>query len=302
MAEHAGTSVDAAPPEFGEWRAHVETDEVRVDPTAVSILQAIYDDNEPLRAGDPLPALWHWVALPRWVPTSSLAVDGHSAKGGLLPPVRLPRRMFAGGDVRIHHPLKIGTTVRRERKVTSIAQKNGRSGQLTIVRLETRLRGEDGVLALDERQDLVYRAAVKPSQGLDPQPRDAVHTSPTAATLERVAPWTWDFRTNPTTLMRFSAATANAHRIHYDWPYATQIEGYPGLVVHGPLMSLSLAEAFRRESPGVTISRITHRNRAPLFCNHPAQVLRDEQDTDAEVRLALVSARSVRSSLTVTVG
>ncbi|MDP3889889.1 hypothetical protein [Nocardioides sp.] len=146
--------------------------------------------------------------------------------------------------------------------------KHGRTGELVVVTTLTRLY-DGATLCLTERQDLIYRgAASRPTDAAPPLARTFSPDVP----LHAAGEGTWGLHTDPTLLMRFSAATANTHRIHYDWPYATGVEAYPGLVVHGPLMSLLLAEVARLS--GVTdVASVKHRNLAPLFCGDPAQLL-----------------------------
>ncbi|MFI0445645.1 MaoC family dehydratase N-terminal domain-containing protein [Actinomadura sp. 6N118] len=242
----------------------------------MATLSALFDDGTPpVGPGDVLPPLWHWLALARWPPSSTLGVDGHPARGTFLPPVELPRRMFAGGEVAFHAPLTVGSTVRREARVESVTEKSGRSGKLVVVVVATKLYDDDGLLAIDERQDIIYRDAGAVSPSASPS-EEAAGLAPSGAPFTRSGEWSWDFATDPALLMRFSAATSNPHRIHYDWPYATRIEGYPGLVVHGPLMTLALAEVLRLEGHKSRVSRLRHRNRKPLFCGQNAQLRRIE--------------------------
>lgn len=299
-------SAAAVSPELdlGGWEPHTVVDEAHLDPAPVAALQALLDDGlPPVGPGDTLPPLWHWVALPRWSPSALLAEDGHPRKGSFLPPVPLPRRMFAGGEVVLHGPLTVGATARRESEVLSVADKTGRSGRLVIVKVATRLFDAAGSLAVEERQDIVYREAGAPAERVEAGVllERAVGSSP-AKPLTRAGEWRWELATDPTLLMRFSAATANAHRIHYDWPYATQVEGYPGLVVHGPLMTLVLAETVRLERPDAVVRRLAHRNLAPLFCGDPARVQVTERattETGEEVTVGLLSGDTARTSLTV---
>jgi 3-methylfumaryl-CoA hydratase len=281
------------------WEPRTVTDEASVEPGPVAALQSLLDDGLPsLGTGDPLPPLWHWVALPRWSPSSLLGDDGHPRRGSFLPPVELPRRMFAGGRVRILAPLEIGSAVRRESVVTEVVEKQGRSGRLVVVDVATRLYDEDGGLAVDESQTIIYRAAdpARPA-GDAPRPADAARMTPVGRPLVRGRSWEWSLSTDPTLLMRFSAATANAHRIHYDWPYATEVESYPGLVVHGPLLTLALAEVARLE--GVTgITRLAHRNLAPLFCGTTADLTRGGPSPDGGNTLTLAAEDTPRTSLT----
>ncbi|MGY2084136.1 FAS1-like dehydratase domain-containing protein [Blastococcus sp. SYSU DS0539] len=254
------------------WEPHTLTTTEVVEPGPVRALGALLDGPLPVPdVGDPLPALWHWVALPRWAAATTLGRDGHPARGTFLPPIDLPRRMFAGGEVTVHRPLEVGEEIRRESRVGSVEEKNGRSGRLAVVVVETRLSGRDGRLRVEERQDLVFREAPGPAAD-PPPPEPAAALDPAGAPLRRDGAAEWSLATDPTLLMRFSAATANAHRIHYDWPYATRVEGYPGLVVHGPLMTILLAETLREAGALPDQVRLRHRNRAPLFCGQPATV------------------------------
>ncbi len=242
-----------------------------LDPGPVAALAALFDDGLPAPApGDPLPPLWHWVALPRWSPSSHLHVDGHPVRGSMLPSAGLPRRMFAGGAVEFPGTLRVGEEVRREASVESVTEKTGRSGRLAIVVTATTLSTLDGAVALVEKQHLVYREAAS-SGGPAPSPVPAAAMSPVGPPIVPEGPGRWAFRTDPTLLMRFSAVTANAHRIHYDWPYATGVEGYPGLVVQGPLMTLALAECHRLAG-GAPVTALAHRTRTPLFCGQSAMV------------------------------
>ncbi|GAA3211806.1 FAS1-like dehydratase domain-containing protein [Nonomuraea helvata] len=254
------------------WAPHTVVTTETLDPHPVAALSALFDDGIPAAGpGDALPPLWHWLALARWPVSSALGADGHPARGSFLPPVELPRRMFAGGEVVFHAPLTVGSTVRRESSVESVTEKSGRSGKLVVVVVATRLYDESGRPAIEERQDLVYRDSGAVAPAAEPADLD-----PAGAPLTRAGEWAWDLATDPTLLMRFSAATSNPHRIHYDWPYATRVEGYPGLVVHGPLMTLALAEVLRLEGHAGRIRRMRHRNRRPLFCGRPARLRRVE--------------------------
>ncbi|WP_280241287.1 FAS1-like dehydratase domain-containing protein [Nocardia abscessus] len=268
------------------WQPHTVVTAEYVDPAPVAALSAVLDSGAPpVGVGDPLPPLWHWAALARWPMSSSIGPDGHPARGSFLPPVELPRRMFAGGEVRLHEEVAVGSTVRREARVVSVTSKTGRTGPLVVVDVEIRLYTEHGTLAVVERQNLIYREAAKPGSSDLTAPSAPETPGPP---LRRLAEWDWQLHTDPTVLMRFSAATANPHRIHYDWPYATGVEGYPGLVVHGPLMTLALAETIRRERPDPVPVRLRHRNLSPLFCSEPARIRRRDAP-DAELALAVLS-------------
>ncbi|WP_336159688.1 FAS1-like dehydratase domain-containing protein [Amycolatopsis sp. VC5-11] len=273
------------------WEPHAVTTAELVDPAPVAALAALFDNGLPApRPGDDLPPLWHWVALPRWPVSSELGPDGHPARGTFLPPVDLPRRMFAGGEVSVHRAPKIGETVTRRSIVDSVTEKSGRSGKLVIVVVRTVLSGANGSPLVEERQDLIYREAGATTSEAAPVEPAELAGAPFRRTEDG-----WDFATDPALLMRFSAATANAHRIHYDWPYATRVEGYPGLVVHGPLMSLALAEVLRLDSPGARVTRLAHRNLAPLFCGQPAHLRTEPRPGGAT--LTLVGDAGPRTSL-----
>ncbi|MGV9378154.1 FAS1-like dehydratase domain-containing protein [Nonomuraea sp. NPDC003707] len=261
------------------WEPHTLTTRETVEPGPVAALSALFDDGTPaVGTGDALPPLWHWLALARWPVSSVLGADGHPARGSFLPPVELPRRMFAGGEVAFHAPLAVGSTVRREARVESVTEKPGRSGRLVVVVVAIRLYDEHDRLAVEERQDLIYReAGAVPEEAAPAGPAAAL--APAGAPFAREGEGSWRFATDPTLLMRFSAATSNPHRIHYDWPYATRVEGYPGLVVHGPLMTLALAEVLRLEGRDAPVARMRHRNRKPLFCGRPALLRRIDAAT-----------------------
>lgn len=260
----------AANEQSPNWSPHLVTSEEHVDPGRVAALAALLDSGVPAPTeGGDLPPLWHWIALPTWPLSSQLGFDGHPRRGGLLPLLPQPRRMFAGGSLITHAPLRVGERVLRESIVESVEQKSGRSGDFAVVRVRHVLRGSAGDLRIEERQDLVFRD--RPTVVGDADVLAAAELAPLGPPL-RPRDGGWDVVTDPTLLMRFSAATANAHRIHYDWPYATRAEGYPGLVVHGPLSTLLLAETLRLGQPGTTPSRMQHRNVAPLFCAQPAHI------------------------------
>lgn len=284
------TEIDAT-----AWQPHTEVSTEYVDPGRVAALAALFDDGLPTpQPGDPVPPLWHWVALPHWASSGQLGPDGHPRRGSFLPPVALPRRMFAGGRVRFPGTLRVGETVRREAEVLSVTEKNGRSGSLVIVEVQTRLYTAGETLAIEERQNIVYREAAAPASSSAATPPELVPGQP----LSRISECEWELRTDPTLLMRFSAATANAHRIHYDWPYTTGIEGYPGLVVHGPLQALALAETHRLAS-GAPVISLEHRGNAPLFCGQSAR-LRSSLRADGNLlELFSATADSAKPGATV---
>jgi 3-methylfumaryl-CoA hydratase len=271
---------------------------VMVDPAPVHALAALFDDGLPAPGpGDPLPPLWHWAALASWAPGRSTGPDGHPRVGEFLPDVGKPRRMFAGGRVALHRPLVVGTQVRRTDEVVSVTPKSGRQGDFVLVEVRTTIEDASGRLALEERQDLVYRDQAVPQSVAATPSKAAQHEAiPVApALLARGEDDVWRFSTDPTKLMRFSAATSNGHRIHYDLDYATQVECYPGLVVHGPLMSITLAEVLRRE--GTPVTALDHRGLRPLFCGARAEVRR-RAEPDGRLTLAVTTTAGDHSTLT----
>jgi 3-methylfumaryl-CoA hydratase len=220
-------------------------------------LAATLDVATPPVEGTPLPLLWHWAYFTPAVPTAGLGPDGHPRLPAGAPTARYPRRMWAGGRVSLVAPLVVGRPAERHSTVLRTKETSGRSGDLLVVTLEHRYR-QGGADAVVEEQDLVYRAAGPPV----PLPEgDEVAAAPDGG-------WSVRRQLAPTTLFRFSALTFNTHRIHYDEPYATGEEGYPGLVVHGPLTAVLLAEA-ARQAMGREVSSFDFRATAPLFAGLP---------------------------------
>ena len=249
-----------------EWIGRSETVTERLGAVAPTALAATLDLDWPaLREGDVVPPLWHWVYFAPIARHSELGPDGHPRRGGFLPPVELPRRMWAGGRLRFDRPLRIGETVARRSRILGIESKRGRSGELVFVCVEHVLHGPDGP-ALTEQHDIVYREA--PAAGAPaPKPRAA----PAVAGFER------EIRPDPVLLFRYSALTFNGHRIHYDRSYATGVEGYPGLVVHGPLIASLLVDLLRRQRPDAVLRRFDFQAVRPLFDVHPFRVCGAEQ-------------------------
>ena len=207
---------------------------------------------------DDIPQGLHWcLGLPD-TPTAQLAEDGHPAKGGFLPPIPLPRRMWASSEVSFEHPLQLGDAISRVSTVASIEEKSGKSGDLVFVAVDHETRVGDRV-AVRERQNIVYR-------------EPATTTIPVSAAsndIPDLQDWDWQQKIVPSEqlLFRYSALTFNSHRIHYDRPYAMQEEGYPGLVVQGPLMATLLLNLAARELGVKRLSRFSFRGQAPAFAN-----------------------------------
>ncbi|WP_283193447.1 acyl-CoA dehydrogenase [Rhizobium sp. AN80A] len=221
-----------------------------LDPWKASALAAVLGRGDTFQSGDALPILWQWVFFLPVVSQAETGDDGHPRRGDFLPPVPLHRRMFAGGRTTIRSPLKLGTPAVRRETIERIEEKQGRNGPMVLVTVSYRFV-QDGVTCLEEEQSYVY---------LDPQPgnpgQSAGQPIPDAAL-------SGSFTADAVRLFRFSALTFNSHRIHYDHPYATGVEGYPDLVVHGPLTAMMLSGL--AETGGAAVSSFSFRAQKPLF-------------------------------------
>lgn len=229
-----------------------------IQPGPANLLRLAFARSEAeLAAGDPLPPAWLALYfLPRYAP-DELRPDGSPRDAGVVPAMPLPRRMFAGESVRFHRPLRIGDAVRRETELADISVKSGGTGTLVFATVASRVFGPDG-LVLEEERRTVFREEVKAGQGNQAPRRDA----PPAG-----VPWRRRISPDAVLLFRFSALTFNSHRIHYDRRWAMETEGYPGLVVHGPLTTALLLDFARDSNPGRTVRAYTTQARAPLFDN-----------------------------------
>jgi 3-methylfumaryl-CoA hydratase len=253
-----------------KWIGKTESVTDRITPTPMAALAATLDITaEPPRAGAAVPPLWHWLYFLEIHRQSELGEDGHAKLGGFLPPVPLPRRMWAGGRLEFEHGLKVGEVYARKSRITEVQFKQGRTGNLVFVTLHHEIANEKGI-ALTEEQDLVYRENAKPGEPA-PQPQSAPKESA----------WERTIRTDDVLLFRYSALTFNAHRIHHDGRFAMETEGYPGLVVHGPLIATLLVELLRRNMPAAKITRFAFRSVSPLFDVAPF-VLRGKPETDGK--------------------
>ncbi len=240
-----------------EWIGRKESDTDYVTVPAVHRLAATLDRDDPMpRTGDPLPIGWHQILFPRVVRHSQIGPDGHPQRGDFLPPVPLPRRMFAGKRTTFHADLQVGDAVRRDSVIKDVAVKQGRTGTMVFVTVKTDLTSPRG-LAITEEQDIVYREP--PAPGAPPQP-------PQPAPGKAV--WTRTVTPDPVMLFRYSALTFNGHRIHYDKPYVTQVEGYPDLIMNGGLTTLLVFELARAHGPS-PLRHSTSRNVRALFVNQP---------------------------------
>jgi 3-methylfumaryl-CoA hydratase len=228
----------------------------------------------PLQVGDPLPPLWHWAFCWAVAPRAGLGRDGHPALGGFLPPLGAARRMWAGGRLRFHRPLVVGAPVTRRSTIADVQLKSGRSGPLAFVTVRHEISGDE--LALSEEQDLVYREhqGSGPERPGEPAPEPAFFEPETA---------------DPILLFRYSALTFNGHRIHYDRAYATEIEGYRGLVVHGPLLATLMVDLAVRARPERPLAAFEFRGRRPVIASEPFTVAGRPRD-DATLDLWIADA------------
>ena len=241
-----------------DWIGTTRTRADPMDPWAAGALIATLELDRPAPGpGDPLPPFWHWMHFLEAAPRSALGPDGHPATGGFMPRVAQPRRMWAGGRLRVHAPLPLGTPATRRETIADVRRKTGRAGAMTFVTVRHEIAGGAGLAAVEE-QDIVYRP--------DPDP-DAPPRPPEQAPADETDARAWSC--DPTVLFRYSALTFNGHRIHYDLDHATRVEGYPGLVVHGPLLATLLLELAREMGAGRGIAGMAFRATAPVFADEP---------------------------------
>jgi 3-methylfumaryl-CoA hydratase len=240
-----------------EWIGRSETRTDLVTAVPLVALSATLDRADPPPGpGSEVPPLWHWLYFTPVAPQSEIGADGHARRGLFLPPVPLPRRMWAGGRLQFNAPLRVGETITRESRIDDVTVKEGRSGALVFVNVHHAIRNERGV-AVTEEHDIVYR---------EKRRADAPPAEPEPASQEE--DFAREVTPDPVLLFRYSALTFNGHRIHYDRTYVTEVEGYPGLVVHGPLVATLLLDLLRREMPRAIVRRFFFKAVRPLFDIH----------------------------------
>ncbi|WP_328754399.1 MaoC family dehydratase N-terminal domain-containing protein [Streptomyces sp. NBC_00269] len=260
------------------------------DPVAaapVAALSQVLDQEAAVAGeGEPVPPLWHWLHFLEWPAQRELGADGHPAHGHFLPPLPDRRRMFAGGRAEFTAPLRVGVPARRTSSLAKVEIKRGRTGEMAFVTVRHEI-AQEGETRVTEEQDLVYRVGEDERRsggfGLDlgeAEPSDA--------------DWQLILRPSPTLLFRYSALTANAHRIHYDEPYVRDVEGYPGLVVHGPLLVQLMLELARREAPEREIRTLSYRLRKPVFAGEQVCALGDVADDGGSAGLRIATRRDER--------
>ena len=261
-----------------QWTGRSETREDLMHTAIVNAMAATLDRDDHYRDGDALPPLWHWLFFWSVSPASTLGPDGHPKRGGFLPPVTLPRRMWAGGRLYFAAPLAVGSTATRLSRIKEVSAKTGNSGRLAFVTVEHEISA-GGRRAIREEHDIVYRD--HPQAGAAPA---LAKPAPTDAR------WSRTITPDPVLLFRYSALTFNGHRIHYDRSYVTEVEGYPGLIVHGPLIATLLIDLVRRELPERSVAEFSFRAVSPVFDTDTLSVNGKMSDDD-RVQLWAANAR-----------
>ena len=244
------------------WVGRSETLHDCINPTPVKALSATLDHPSALVVGTALPPLWHWLYFLPMHQQSEIGADGHAKRGGFLPPVPLPRRMWAGSQFEFRSAVRVGDAVARTSTIESVSTKEGRTGKLVFVKVRHELRcNGDADAALVEFHDIVYREA-----------KHADEVVPPPVVAPENALWEREIVPDDVLLFRYSALTFNGHRIHYDRRYVTQVEGYPGLIVHGPLIATLLLDLLRRQRPDADIASFRFKAVRPTFDLHSFKV------------------------------
>jgi 3-methylfumaryl-CoA hydratase len=255
-----------------QWLGKTQVMSDVISPFPYAALSATFDrQDETPSVGLPLPPLWHWLYFLPLHLQSDIGLDGHAKLGSFLPPVSLPRRMWAGGRFKFNSPICIGDAVTRNSEIESITEKKGRTGNLVFVtvRHDIRVLGRSEI-ALSEWHDIVYRDAIHNNEN--------PNNSSTALIAPTTSQWERKCIPNEVLLFRYSALTFNGHRIHYDRSYVTKVEGYPGLVVHGPLIATLLLDLLRSQLPSAELLSFEFKAIRPTFdlysffvCGEPSE-------------------------------
>ena len=239
-----------------EGRQEVVSDRLRLE-TAEALAATLDLDDISFAAGDPLPLSWQWLYFNPVARARDLDRDGHPKMGDFLPPVSLPRRMWAAGSMEVNRPLQMDIPAEKRSTIESVEFKQGRSGPLVFVAVRHDY-WQEGQCALKEVQNIVYRGE---AMGADPTPLD-----PPAV---RTSVWSKVLTPDAVQLFRYSAVTFNAHRIHHDQAYVVDVEGYPGLIVHGPLTATLLMQFVDEKIGAGKIRTFSFRAKRPLYVNRP---------------------------------
>jgi len=272
--------------DYTAWVGRSEAAADVLTPDRTNALRAALGEPEALAPGAPLPPLHHWLYFWDVRPPVGLGPDGHPKRGGFLPPVPSPRRMWAGGRLKFLAPLRVGERVARTSTILKVEAKSGRSGDLIFVTVEHRISGEQG-LAVVEEQDLVYREAAQPG----------AMAAPVGDGSPPAAPWRREVVPDSVLLFRYSALTMNGHRIHYDRPYAIDEEAYPGLVVHGPLQATLLLDLATRHLPR-PVTGFDFRGQSPAFDGTKLQVCGEPSETGASLWTEQAGTRNMVATAT----
>ena len=245
------------------WVGRSQSVQDRIGATPVNALNATLDhEAAPATDGVALPPLWHWLYFLPLHRQSEIGPDGHAKRGGFLPPVPLPRRMWAGSQFEFRSPVRVGDAVERTSTIADVTEKEGRTGKLVFVKVRHEVRCNAAAEpAIVEFHDIVYREA-KRADDVDPPPQPA----------QTGAAWQREIVPDDVLLFQYSALTFNGHRIHYDRKYVTEVEGYPGLIVHGPLIATLLMDLVRRNAPAADVATFRFRAVRPTFDLHPFRV------------------------------
>jgi len=249
------------------WTGKSQTDEDLISGRHARLMAATIDYSAPekISDGECLPPLWHWTFFLEGLPSRELGNDGHPARGGFMPPVPLPNRMWAGGRVSFIAPVRIGASVRKESSILRVDHKQGHSGDLVFVTVLHELKSLQGDLLVREEQDIVYK---------DSTPAGRPPASPT---VELPSRFTRSYTPTSTMLFRYSALTFNGHRIHYDVDYCRETEGYRNLVIHGPLNATMLAD-YAREISGRRLREFSYRGLSPALLGNSITIHADILD------------------------
>lgn len=238
--------------DYASWIGKSVTETQRADIWPGRAMAAVLDKSFTAEEGDAIPPLAHWTYFTPMVPQSKIGFDGHPERGDFIPPFPQPRRMWAASDITFHAPIRFGDMVERRSEIASIEHKAGSTGDLVFLKLRNDY-SVNGTECLSETQTIVYR---------DPPAPDEV---PRSKPAPENAQWSDKIETSSARLFRYSAVTFNAHRIHYDHPYATQEEGYPGVIVQGQFIATTLLEAFQAAHPNAAVKSFSFRAVKPIF-------------------------------------